>query len=200
MIEAPDFSREEDFMADAMTADRTERAFTDWPGWDYLPGIAFLAIGILALFEPPYASLGASIYLGAMLCVAGGFMTVGGIANLNRGAGWLALLLGLLGLATGAIVLYNPTAGAVSLAWVLGIYFIIGGVLELAAAFSIPVGRGWLILIGIINIAAGVFVVMMDPKQAFSFLGYFVGISLVFRGSWAMFFTADLHTIQRSII
>ena len=80
-------------MADTMI-DRTagagstqNRSIKDWPGWDYAPGIAFMAVGILALFFPPYASLGTSVYLGAILCVAGGFMTAGGLANINRGAG-----------------------------------------------------------------------------------------------------------------
>ena len=192
-------------MADTMTADRQTGGSTgsssikDWPGWDYAPGIAFVTLGILALFYAPYASLATSIYFGATFCVAGGFMTAGGLATINRGAGWLALLLGLLSLATGVLILYNPTAGAASLAWVLGIYFIIGGVFEFAAAFSIPAGRGWLVFVGIVNIAVGVFVVMMDPKQAFAFLGYFVGVSLVFRGMWALFFTADLHKVQRTV-
>ena len=192
-------------MADTMTVDGSARGSTgngslkDWPGWDYAPGIAFVTLGILALFYAPYASLATSIYFGATFCVAGGFMTAGGLASINRGAGWLALLLGLLTLATGVLILYNPTAGAASLAWVIGIYAIVGGIFELAAAFSIPVGRGWLVFVGIVNVAVGVFVLMMDPKQAFTFLGYFVGVSLVFRGTWALVFTADLHKVQRTV-
>jgi len=38
----------------------------------------------------------------------------------------------------------------------------------------------------------------MKPSDAFAFLGYFVGISLVFRGMWSLFFTADLHHMRRS--
>ena len=49
---------------------------SDWPGWDYVPGIAFLVIGALALAEPPLASLAAGIYLGAMICIAGKTMPV----------------------------------------------------------------------------------------------------------------------------
>lgn len=183
--------------ADSRSANRT--SIKDWPGWDYAPGIAFLAVGVLALIFPPYASIGTSVYVGAILCVAGGFMTAGGLATINRGVGWLALALGLLSLATGLMVLYNPVQGAASLTWVLGAWFIIGGVFEFAAAFGSPVGRGWLIFVSIVNIALGVLVVTMDPKQAFAFLGYLVGISLVFRGIWALVFTVDLHKVERVV-
>ena len=191
-------------MAQSMTADRTmdagaaeHRSIGDWPGWDYVPGIAFLVVGILALAEPPYASLATGIYLGAMLCVAGAFVFAGGIANISHKGGWLGIVLGLLSLIAGVAVLYNPVAGAISLVWVMGAWFIVGGLFELAMGFSIPVGRGWLILLGIANVALGAFVIMMKQPDAFTFLGYFVGISLVFRGLWSVMFTADLHRARR---
>jgi uncharacterized membrane protein HdeD (DUF308 family) len=62
--------------------------------------------------------------------------------------------------------------------------------------FNIPVGRGWLIFVALVNIALGAWVVMMKPSDAFLFLGYLVGISLVFRGLWSLVFTADLHRAQ----
>ena len=181
-------------MADTMTADmRSRRSLKDWSGWDYVPGIAFMVVGILALAEPPLASLAASVYLGAMLCVAGAFMLAGGIAGMGHRGGWLSILLGILSVTVGLLVLYNPVVGAISLTWVMGAWFIVGGIFELAIGFSIPAGRGWLILVGIVNIALGVWVVMLNPAQAFAFLGFFVGISLIFRGLWSLVFTADLH-------
>jgi len=176
-----------------------QRSIRDWSGWDYVPGIAFLVIGILALVEPPIASLAAGIYLGFMLCVAGGFALAGGIAHLGRRGALLALLLGLLSLAAGFMVLYNPVVGAVSLVWVMGAWFTVSGVFELAMGFSVPVGKSWLILVGIVNLALGALVIMMPPAQAFAFLGYFVGISFVFRGLWSLFFTADLHRAEHMV-
>jgi uncharacterized membrane protein HdeD (DUF308 family) len=175
------------------------KSLKDWSGWDYVPGIAFLVVGLLALAEPPLASLAASVYLGVMLCIAGAFMLAGGVAGIAHRGGWLAVLLGLLSVVVGLLVLYNPMAGAVSLTWVLGAWLLIGGIFELALGFSIPVGRTWLILVAIVNIALGAWVVMMDPSRAIAFLGYFVGISLVIRGLWSLFFTADLHRAQRFV-
>jgi uncharacterized membrane protein HdeD (DUF308 family) len=47
-----------------------------------------------------------------------------------------------------------------------------------------------------VNIALGAWVLMMNPSDAFLFVGYLVGISLVFRGLWSLMFTADLHRAQ----
>ena len=101
------------------------------------------------------ASLAASIYLGAMLCVAGAFMLAGGIAGMGHRGGRLSIFLGILSVATGVLVIYNPVAGAISLTWVMGAWFIVGGIFELGLGFSIPSGRGWLILVGIVNILLG---------------------------------------------
>jgi uncharacterized membrane protein HdeD (DUF308 family) len=187
-------------MSEPMTADPSAQSsavkhgsLKDWSGWDYAAGIAFVVVGILALLEPPLASLAAGVYLGVMLCVAGGFMLAAGLATVRHRGGWLNILLGVLSLAAGLLVIYNPVVGAVSLVWVLGAWFIVGGAFELALAFSMPVGKGWLILVGIVNLALGAFVLMMDPPRAFAFLGYLVGISLLFRGIWSLAFAADLH-------
>jgi uncharacterized membrane protein HdeD (DUF308 family) len=171
------------------------RSLKDWTGWDYVPGIAFLAVGILALAEAPVASLATGIYLGAMLCVAGGFMLAGGIATASHRGAWIGIILGLLSLLAGVTVLYNPIAGAVSLVWVIGAWFIIGGVFEVAMGLRVQVGRGWLLLVGIVNIGLGAFVVMMQPIQAFTFLGYLVGFSLICRGLWSLMFTTELHAV-----
>lgn len=193
-------------MAETIVTDRTMRAGTghrslkDWPGWYYVPGISFLVIGILALAEPPLASIAASIYVGAMLIVAGGFMLVGGIANITHKGGWIGAVLGVLSLVTGLIVLESPVASTISLVWILGAWLIAGGVLELAIGFNLPVGRGWLIFVSLVNIVLGIFVVMMRPGAAFAFLGYFVGVSLVLQGMWSLVFTADLHKARRSIV
>lgn len=191
-------------MAETMTAEmatrerRERRSLKDWQGWYYVPGIAFLVVGILALAEPPLASLAASIYVGAMLSVAGAFMLVGGIANISHKGGWIGAVLGVLSLLTGFVILGNPVASAVSLVWLMGAWLIAGGILELAIGFRLPVGRGWLIFVSIVNIALGVFVVMMRPGAAFAFLGYFVGASLILQGMWSLIFTSDLHKARQS--
>lgn len=171
----------------------TNKRMWDWSGWDYLPGIAFTVLGILALVEAPLASVATGLYLGALLSVAGAFGVVGGLAGVGRRGALLAALLGLLNLVVGAVVLYNPVAGAISLTWLIGAWFLVGGTFELAMGFSMRNGRGWLILVGIIDLVLGTFVFMMSPAEALVFLGYLVGFGLLARGLWSVVFVGEVH-------
>lgn len=184
-------------MAHAITSKRTNVG--EWSGWDYLPGIAFLVVGVLALMMAPLTSLATGIYVGAMLCVAGGFAFVGGLSHIKRGGAWLAALLGLLSLIAGIAFLYNPAAGAVTLVWMIGAWLLVGGLFEFAAAFTTPLGKGWLVLVGLVDVALGAIVLFMEPQQAFAFLGYYVGISFVFRGLWTLVFVGEAHQIGHTV-
>jgi uncharacterized membrane protein HdeD (DUF308 family) len=181
-------------------ADGTGRKWTEWPGWDYLPGIAFMVIGAFALTQPVVVtSLATSIALGAMLCVCGIFALVGGLVGIGHRGGWLVALLGALSIAVGVFLLYNPVAGAVSLVWALGAWLVVGAAFELALAFSIPAGRGWLVLVGLVDLAFGAIVLMLEPLQAVTFLGFFIGVSLIIRGLWSVVFAADVHRLELAV-
>lgn len=180
-------------MANAFTPKGT--SVGDWSGWDYLPGIAFIVVGVLALMMAPLTSLATGIYVGAMLSVAGIFALIGGLSHIRRGGAWLAALLGLLSIVVGAAFLYNPAAGAITLVWMIGAWLLVGGIFELATAFTTPIGKGWLVLVGLVDLFLGALVLFMPPLEAFSFLGYYVGISFIFRGLWTVVFVGQVHEI-----
>jgi uncharacterized membrane protein HdeD (DUF308 family) len=182
-----------------MADGRTEKRIADWSGWEFLPGIAFIIIGVLALTMAPLTSLATGIYVGALLCVAGAFAFVGGVSHIRRGGGWLAALLGLLSLIIGIAFLYNPAAGAITLVWMIGAWLIVGGIFEFATAFTTPFGRGWLVFVGLVDLALGALLLTMDPSQAFYFLGYYVGISFIFRGLWTVLFVGGAHEVDRTV-
>jgi hypothetical protein len=39
----------------------------------------------------------------------------------------------------------------------------------------------------------------MDPVEAFAFLGYYVGISFIFRGLWTVVFVGEAHEIEHVV-
>ena len=111
----------------------------------------------------------------------------------------LAAVLGLLSIIVGIAFLYNPAAGAVTLVWMIGAWLIVGGIFEFATAFTTPFGKGWLVFVGIVDLALGAIILMMDPNQAFAFLGYDVGISFIFRGLWTVVFVGEAHEIGHTV-
>lgn len=146
----------------------------------------------LALMIAPLTSLATGIYVGAILCVAGVFAFVGGLSHIKHSGTWLAALLGLLSVVVGIAFLYNPAAGAVTLVWMIGAWLLVGGLFELATALTTPFGKGWLVLVGLVDLVLGAIVLFMAPKEAFAFLGYYVGISFIFRGLWTLVFVGQV--------
>jgi uncharacterized membrane protein HdeD (DUF308 family) len=70
----------------------------------------------------------------------GGFAFVGGLSHIKRGGAWLAALLGPLSLIVGIAFLYNPAAGSVTLVWMIGAWLLVGGIFEIATAFTTSFG------------------------------------------------------------
>lgn len=175
------------------------QGWTHWAGWDYVPGLAFIVVGVLALTQQPVASLATSLALAAIMCVGGAFALIGGVINIRHRGGWLVALLGVLSLAVGLFVLSYPVVGAVSLMWTIGLWLVVGAFFEIGIAFSVPTGRGWLFLVGAVDLVLGVLIVMMGPFEAFAFLGFYVGISFLARGLWSVVYVAELHHMERNM-
>ena len=83
--------------------------------------------------------------------------------------------------------------------FLLGAWLLVGGLFELATAFTTPFGKGWLVLVGLVDLALGALVLFMDPKEALAFLGYYVGISFIFRGLWTLVFVGEVHEIGHTV-
>ena len=75
---------------------------------------------------------------------------------------WLILMAGVLNLIVGILLLANPAKTAVALAWVLGFYWFVQGILILVAMFLDHSAWGWKMFMGVLGILAGI-VVMRHP-------------------------------------
>ena len=174
------------------------RPTTGW-GWVLAAGISFILLGIAALVEPKLTTLATAIYLGAMLLVAGTLALVGGLSQIRDRGGWLIALLGLLSLVAGIALAFDPFAGAVSLVWAIGTWIFVGGIFELGGAFALPPGssRVPLFLVALVDVALGLLIAFMEPASAIYFLSWFVSLSLVARGGWAIVHALELRRLSR---
>ncbi|MEJ2212038.1 MAG: DUF308 domain-containing protein, partial [Anaerolineae bacterium] len=75
---------------------------------------------------------------------------------------WLILMAGALNLIVGILLLANPGKTAIALAWVLGFYWFVQGILILVAMFLDHSAWGWKLFMGALGILAGL-VVMRHP-------------------------------------
>jgi uncharacterized membrane protein HdeD (DUF308 family) len=123
-------------------------------------GLLTLAAGLCAIIWPGITLLAAAIVFGVQLIMAGIYRLVAAFGSTDA-TGATRVLLALLGVFSLIIGLYavrHVLLTIVALALLLGIFWVVNGVIEVFTALShreMP-GRGWRAVIGVLSVVAGV--------------------------------------------
>jgi len=159
-------------------------------GWRWIMtyGLLLLVIGVLALLRPVAAGVATGLFLGMILVVSGVIGLVAGVTNRGWHSRWLDVVVGVLSIVLGLVFFRNPVAGAFLVIWLIAIWAIVIGALELIAATRLPFGRGWLVFVGVVNLLLGALLLFSGPVTDLAFLALLVGISFIVRGSLLMTF------------
>lgn len=163
-------------------------------------GIILLILGLIAIVLPPIATLAVELLLGWLLLISG---IVGLIYTFTaRGApgfGW-SLLSAAVGIVTGAVLLWRPLNGAISLTLVLTAFLSIEGLASIFYAFDHrrELSGRWsmMLLSGLIDIVLAGIIFAGLPGTAAWAIGLLVGINLIFGGSALI--SMALHARQGS--
>lgn len=147
-------------------------------------GLAMVVLGAVALIFPVISTLTATLFVGWMLLLSGGFTLAGSFSVHGTGPFFGALLLALLSIAAGVFLLFNPAAGAVALTLMLGAIFMVGGAFELAFAFQMRPNSGWTAMLAssIASIAVAVLIVAGWPQISLIVLGVLIGVNFLSTG------------------
>jgi uncharacterized membrane protein HdeD (DUF308 family) len=105
--------------------------------WLIVMGIIALIAAFIAIVDPGFAATALTWTLGIWLVVRGVFELAGGFAATDRAPRWIILLSGILSIVLGVLFILNPAAGAVSIAFTLGVFAIAWGVTFIAAGFTL---------------------------------------------------------------
>lgn len=179
--------------------DRTDRAHGSDAGllaqfwWALaLRGAAGILFGILA-FAMPVLTLAVVVLLfGAYALVDGIFNVVAALSGRSGTRPWWALLLaGLVGIAAGLVAFFMPGLTALALAYVIGVWAIVIGILEIASAIRLRkaiTNEWWLGLSGALAIVFGVFLTLAPGAGALAMVlwigayAFVYGVFLVLLG------------------
>jgi uncharacterized membrane protein HdeD (DUF308 family) len=145
-----------------------------------LMGITSILFGAAALAWP-------GLTLGALLVVFAAYAAAGGvlaIVNAFEAAGqhrswWPSALIGVVNLLASVGILAYPGMTAITLVFLVGFWWIFGGMLELVAAFG--TGRFLWLLAGLLSVVAG-FVLLGNPRDGALALVMVIGIYSIARG------------------
>jgi uncharacterized membrane protein HdeD (DUF308 family) len=154
-------------------------------GWVLFFGIATLVLGVLVILQPKATIYGFALLIGIWLFVSGLFRIVMAIAD-NEDSGGVRVLVAILGLLSviiGIFFLRHTYETVATLTFLLGLFWIIGGIIEFFSAYSrkgLP-GRSFRIVMGLLAVAAGI-VTLVWPSITLHVLVYIMGIWLIIYG------------------
>ncbi|MDX6334069.1 MAG: hypothetical protein QOG05_1409 [Streptosporangiaceae bacterium] len=167
--------------------DERETALAWTQAWQVLMLVAVVtfALGLILLVWPKATVIVVAALLGAALLVSGIFRLVHGLAGRDLSGGTRAayVLIGLLATLAGLYCLRHIDVTVVLLAFIVGVFWTLHGIVDLSvAATSGPgTGRGLRAFTGVLSLAAGL-IVMFWPTISLTILLWVMGIWLLAYG------------------
>jgi uncharacterized membrane protein HdeD (DUF308 family) len=171
-----------------MTADAFagEETLGHFRAWVTLAGILLMALGIAAVIYDQTATIASVLVFGWVLALAGIMQIIHAFQVRDWSGFFVHLLDGIFRGTVGTLLVVYPGSGALALTLVLSFYFIAGGLFRTFLAFSLRYPSwGWTVASGVVSVALGVMLAMHWPTSALWFIGFAVGIDLIFSG-WAL--------------
>jgi len=167
------------------------QAAREWPALMVL-GIITIILGVVVIAWPKETLTVLSVLLGIQLLIFGLFRLISAFAADNRAPG-LSAVVGIIGMILGIVILRNPFETVEVLATILGVIWVITGLIDVfdAIAGSSHESRGWRIFGGLLSIGAGV-LILVWPAPTLAVIAWIAGFYLIVFGimlcasSWEM--------------
>ena len=147
-----------------------------------LMGWLSIIFGILAIAMPWVAGQSVLLLVGMLVMAAGLMRMIWAFRAGSLGKGILVFLIGVLTLLAGAAVISHPLMSSAILTLLLAIYFLVDGLAELFAAFSVKEGKGLLLFDAVVTIILGILIYSGFPLAGTLAIGLFLGIKLLLAG------------------
>jgi uncharacterized membrane protein HdeD (DUF308 family) len=97
---------------------------------------------------------------------------------------------------TGFLLIRYPLMGAESLTLVLASFFIVGGVFRAIGSSVAKFPRwGWAVFSGVLSTILGITLLVQMPISGLWFVGFAIGIDLIFAGVAEIGFATAIHSL-----
>ncbi|RKX69687.1 MAG: HdeD family acid-resistance protein [Spirochaetes bacterium] len=165
-------------------------------GWMIFLGILVILSGILAIGAPLVAGISVTIFVGAMIIVAGISQLVHAFSLKIKQGLIVKIILSILAVIAGLFLLINPLQGLLGLTIIIGIYFIADGIGWITMAFSHKPekGWGWHLFSGIISVLLGIMILKQWPLSGVWAIGVLFGIRMLNAGFGMAFFGSAIRS------
>jgi len=161
--------------------DETRPIGAGW-GWLMAYGVVSLVLGLAAFVWPLAATVAAVTVIGFFFLIAGVASIAAGVMGGKREARLYAILFGFVSLMIGAIMVFDPASGALSLTLVVAIWLAVRGVMEFLWGVRFARHRGWMIALGVVNVLLALVILATISWTALTLPGAILGISFLLAG------------------
>lgn len=150
-------------------------------------GAVLVCLGIFAVMAPLFSGIATAVLVGMLLMFGGMIETAFAVRAPSFGKGALVFLFGGLGIAAGVMMLLWPGRGLGALTFVLVVYFLAAGIVDIILAFRVrpQEGWGWALFSGIVSVALAALIVAKWPVSGIWAVGVYVGVRLLMHG-WTL--------------
>jgi uncharacterized membrane protein HdeD (DUF308 family) len=167
-----------------MAMPRVSQAASNW--WKIaLRGAVAILFGLLALSRPGITFAAIVGLVGAYLLVDGVLTVVASIRVMREYERWgWTMIAGIVSIGAGLIVFATPAAGAMALVWLVALWAIVHGILEILAGIRLRkiIQDEWLlILAGALALALGI-LILMRPGLGAVLLMTWIGVYALLAG------------------
>ena len=154
--------------------------------WFVVEGVLLIVLGVLAAALPGLAGVAGALVFGWVLIMAGVFGLVAIFGSRHHAHQVLGVVSALVAVAAGALIVWSPLVGAVTLALFIAAYLLIDG----AALIGLGLdqrkrgarGWPWLIVSGVLDIALGLVILAMGAGADATLLGFLIALDLIVAG------------------
>jgi uncharacterized membrane protein HdeD (DUF308 family) len=164
--------------------------------WFLVLGVLFMLLGAACVVGDVTATFATVLFFGWLLLFSG----VVALIHAFRTHTWAGFLLHLLGALlrgfTGYLLIRYPSSGAAGLTLVLASFFVVGGVFRAVGAGMVQFPRwGWAAFSGIVSLILGMILLVQMPVSSIWFIGFAIGVDLVFDGASLVGFATAIHSL-----
>lgn len=165
-------------------------------GWFMTLGVLFVLGGAACVIGEVTATFATVLVFGWILLFSGAVALVHTFQTRSWSGFLLSLLTALLRGFTGYLLIRYPLAGAATLTLILASFFIVGGLFRAIGAGMLNFPRcGWSVFSGVLSVVLGTMLLVQMPVSSVWFIGFAVGIDLIFDGVSLIGLATALHTL-----
>jgi len=154
--------------------------------WFIAEGVLLIVLGVLAAALPGIAGVAAAVVFGWVLILAGLFGLTSLIGSREHTHLVWSIVSGVVALVVGALIVWAPLVGAVTLALFIACYLLVDGIALAGLAWDQrrrgAARWGWLMASGVLDVLLAVLIVVLGPLSDAILLGFVIALDLIFAG------------------